>query len=93
MKTVKTNRRTVSISILTVSSFILILLGVAFAGYPQIALWGILALTVLVLFIRVLAPENVWFKAKNKAIDAIFLIAIIILLSITIPYATLPSPI
>ncbi|EEH64119.1 hypothetical protein HMPREF0044_0590 [Gleimia coleocanis DSM 15436] len=89
----KSNRRAIAISIITLSAVVIGITVVALLGHIKLALWGLVILAGLVLFTRLLAPEEVWFKAKTKKLDAAFLMGIIILLLLTIPYAKLPSPI
>lgn len=67
----------------------------AFAVFVDVrlALWGVVGFFTILLIVRVLGPERTWLKARSKLFDSVFLLAIIVGLSLTISFATTPSPI
>lgn len=93
LKNVNPNRKVVNLSIIVVIATLIGLTAVAVSGYLTLSLWGLVILASIILVIRALAPENVWFAAKSKVVDISFLAALIGILLISIPYVNLPSPV
>ncbi|MDO5050027.1 MAG: hypothetical protein Q4D87_09125 [Actinomycetaceae bacterium] len=76
---------------------LLVVLGVltALALFVDVAtaLWGLVGFFAVMLLARLLGPDRIWLRARSRLFDAVFLLLIIIGLSLTITFATTPSPV
>lgn len=83
----------IAAEIIFVAACISGLTAIALWASVRAALWGLVAFFVALLLIRILARGHTWLRARSTLFDALFLIAIIAGLALTISAATTPSPV